>query len=463
MSHSQPDLPFHRSIQRLHMTFWRRRFLYWLVRAIWLALLVPVIILAGYLLQGWQISSQILIFGMLIIGGLVIAWAIRPIGLQKMVQRLDQRLDLQARLVTALEVTQTKKPELEAENNPVSAYLLQEAVQIVTNVRSQVRLLNRIFWLEIRTLVGVVTLLMALLMFNVLSSPRLPNAAPESLPETWQEPSGGGASQDSADLEEATPYDPATQKESEMDQSQIRSALEIIADALRDQATSRPVSEAIDEGDYYEAAESLRRLADQLNDISSNSRQELGGSLQQAADEIGDSGPEFTVPLEAGSEALAEDDIVGGGQALEDLAEVIESLAETSQEPTETNEMEKQEEPSETEQVEPEDGEAQQAEEEPPPPPEESEEESEEPPPPPQEESDEEQEPHDEEPLEIESDFELEDRTLEKAELDAEAGENLTQDSPFARQPLDSPGDLGPDPLTYPWEKREVIRDYFTP
>jgi len=57
----------------------------------------------------------------------------------------------------------------------------------------------------------------------------------------------------------------------------------------------------------------------------------------------------------------------------------------------------------------------------------------------------------------------MEDRTLQKAELDAETSDKLTQDSPFARQSLTPAGDLGPDPLTYPWDKREVIRSYFTP
>jgi hypothetical protein len=52
---------------------------------------------------------------------------------------------------------------------------------------------------------------------------------------------------------------------------------------------------------------------------------------------------------------------------------------------------------------------------------------------------------------------------LQPAELDALASDEVTQDSPFARQPATTSGDLGPDPLSYPWEKREVIRSYFTP
>jgi hypothetical protein len=67
-------------------------------------------------------------------------------------------------------------------------------------------------------------------------------------------------------------------------------------------------------------------------------------------------------------------------------------------------------------------------------------------------------------PLELESDPAQEERVLQPAELTAQAGDERTQDSPFARQPANrNPGDLGPDPLAYPWEKRDVIRRYFTP
>ena len=460
MSHSQSHLPLQRSLQRLQGAFWRRRFIYWLLRAIWLTLLVPVVILAGYFLRGWLIDTRMLMIGMLVVGGLVILWAVRPISLTKMVQRLDQRLGLQARLMTAFEVTQPKSANA-IEDNQVINRLLQETVQITTHVRSQIGLLNRFFWLEIRTLLAVVALLAGLLMLNLLN-PRLPNVAPQALPETWQEPSAEqAASSSEAQLDQATPMEQATQQESSTQDSQIRSALEILADALRDQAASRPVAEQIDEGDYAEAAQELRRLADRLDDISRDARQDLGGSMQGAADEIGDSAPEFTEPLQAGSAALANDDLIGGGDALEDLAEVLDSLAETSQQPTDSPQQQEQEEsPSEQTETEPEENggspsgvQEEQAEALP--------DEFDAPPPPPEQNEDERLDA--EEPLEIESDFELEDRTLQKAELDAETSDKLTQDSPFAKQSLTPAGDLGPDPLSYPWEKREVIRSYFTP
>ena len=54
--------------------------------------------------------------------------------------------------------------------------------------------------------------------------------------------------------------------------------------------------------------------------------------------------------------------------------------------------------------------------------------------------------------------------TLARATSDAEASEEQTEDAPFTKQPLTSPSQkLGADPLIYPWEKREIVRRYFTP
>jgi hypothetical protein len=53
------------------------------------------------------------------------------------------------------------------------------------------------------------------------------------------------------------------------------------------------------------------------------------------------------------------------------------------------------------------------------------------------------------------------DHVLQPADLNAKAGDKQTTDSPFAR-PRGNNEELGPDPLTYPWEKRDVIRRYFT-
>jgi hypothetical protein len=253
-----------------------------------------------------------------------------------------------------------------------------------------------------------------------------------------------------------------------LSQEQVQQALEALADAMRDQAATRSIAEALDRGDLAGAAEGLRRLADQLGELSEQARGQLGESLQEAAESIGENVPGLNQPLQSGSNALEQNDLRAAQQALEDLAEAIESIEETPQE-TAQAQPESSGQPQESGQ--PQSGESEQAEAGEP-------SESQ-----PQDQSggsgagageegeggdqpasEEERLAVEGQPLELESDSELEDRVLQPAELDAEAGDELTDDSPFARQPLNtSTGDLGPDPLTYPWEKRDVIRRYFTP
>jgi hypothetical protein len=199
----------------------------------------------------------------------------------------------------------------------------------------------------------------------------------------------------------------------------------------------------------------LRRLADQLGELSEEAQQGLGDSLQQAADNIGEDIPGLTQPLESGSTALEAGNLPGAGQALEELAgtlDMIDEMMEEGQPGGEAGEGSSEQGSGEGGNASGEGGgdgagagdtgEGEQ----------------------PLGEEEEERIPIDGQPLEIESDEELEDRVLQPAELDAEAGDQRTSDSPFARQALNNAGDdLGPDPLTYPWEQREIIRQYFTP
>jgi hypothetical protein len=204
------------------------------------------------------------------------------------------------------------------------------------------------------------------------------------------------------------------------------------------------------------AAEELRRLADRLDDLSEEAQGELGDSLQEAADNIGDDAPDITEPLRQGKQALDINNLTGASRALDDLAEVLDNLDENIPQSSDAEGGSETEDPNDAES-----GEVEEVSEE---------------------EGgvgggtgeggnsnsllDEEEErlPIDGQPLELESDFEAEERVLQSSELDAEAGEERTTDTPFARQPLNATGDdLGADPLTYPWEKREVIRQYFTP
>lgn len=451
--------PLVNALSRLRSTFWQRRLLHWTVRAAWIALLVPTVVMAGYIWWGWRVPWQLWLPLMLLVGLVSMLWSVRPINLQRMTRRLDRLMGLRSQLVTALEVSSATTGE-DYTDNPVTERLIQDAVNVTTDIRDRVKLLGRSFWLEFNMLIGILAVLGALLVLDALS-PSLPSASAMDLPPLGTEP----------DAEEVIPPDPVLnpplqEQLQNLSQQQIEAALQALADALRDQGASRAISEALDQGDLGGAAEEMRRLADRLGELSPQAQQELGQSLQQAAESIGGEAPPFTQPLQTGNQALQSGNLPGATQALEDLAELLDTLEgsgspdEPQSEPGEPSEQpgENGSEPGDSEGEEEggdqqgggdgsgegeDGGEGDQ----------------------PLLEEEEERLPIDGEPLELESDLELEDRVLQPSELDAQTDDDRrTSDSPFARQPLNAPGDeLGPDPLSYPWDKRDIIRRYFTP
>ena len=444
------ESPFVRTQKRLRDAFWRRRFVQGLIRTLWLTLLVPTIVLAGYLWFGWQVAWYEWLSVAFFVAVISLAWAMRPIRLKKMTRRLDGLLGAQAKLVTAYEVSQAPGYN----PNPVADQLVQDAVNLSVSARQQIRTLNRGFWLEMNALIAVAGILGALFMFDALTA-NIPNATPIDLPPLGQEPGAEDIDPLNAQLR-PPPFQPPP-----LSAAQVQAALDALAEALRDQAVTRAAAEAIDQGDLAGAAEELRRVADQLEGLSEEAREELGESMQGAADGMGGDVPGFTGPLQSGSQALDSDNLPGAAQALEELAETLDGLdgqtelGEAGTQPGEENGEaagdsqgeENSEESSEDETGagdgagEGEDGEGNDGLGE-----------------------ETERMPIDGEPLELEDESDVEERVLQPGELDAEAGDERTEDSPFARQPLNASGEeLGPDPLTYPWQQRDVVRKYFTP
>jgi hypothetical protein len=183
MSNTQPLV---RVLHRLAGAFWRRRFLHWLVRAVWLALLVPTTVMAGYLLFDWRVAWNIWIAVMALVALISLAWSLRPINLRKMTQRLDELLAMRAQLMTAYEVS--RAPTMPTyDENPVAEQLMQDAVRAAADLRRQVNLFGRGFWLELQTLIAVGAVLGGLLIFDALSA-RIPAADEVELPPAGQEP-----------------------------------------------------------------------------------------------------------------------------------------------------------------------------------------------------------------------------------------------------------------------------------
>jgi hypothetical protein len=352
-------------------------------------------------------------------------------------------------LITAFEVSQAQNHN----GNPVAEHLVQDAVALSVDMRRDVRTFGRGFWLEMNALVAVVAVMGAMFILDALA-PSFPNATPLDLPPVGQEPRADALNPPDAQLQP-----PPLQPPPMPSPAQVQAALEALADALRDQAVTRGAAEAIDRGDLGAAAQELRRVADQLEELSENARQDLSEAMASAADAMGGDVPGLSEPLRQGSQDLSRDNLPQASQALEELAETLDRLEDGAENPAgvtgpTTGDQQSADSGAENGEADGaeqgngdgagagEGGEGNQA----------------------LGEDLDQRLPIDGEPLELESESELEERVLQPAELDAESDGRRTTDSPFARQPLNATGeDLGADPLTYPWEKREVVRKYFTP
>jgi len=290
----------------------------------------------------------------------------------------------------------------------------------------------------------------ALLMADVLA-PRLPHEASIDIPADWQEPRASQLSSDTPPL--AQSIAPEEANTSPMNEEDFQKALEILADVLRDHAVTHSIADAIDQHDTQLAANNLRRLADQLDDLTPQTRLEVGGLFQEAANKIGNIAPSITTPLQAGSDALAIDDLLAAGVAIDELARIIEQIEDdptdiAEYKPVEEKKIENPE-SVELDQQQPNEQQPQQS----------SEQQSEKEPPP-----EEERLSVEGEPLEIESDPQTDEKVVEAADPGAEASDKEAEGTPFTRQPLISTNqELGADPLVYPWERREIVRRYFTP
>ena len=101
-------------------------------------------------------------------------WSLRPINVEKMTHRLDKLLGMRAQLITAYEVSRAASDQAGAyANNPVIGQLVQDSVNVTINLRRQVKVFSRSFWLEIHALIAVAAILGAMLLFDAVR-PEIP-------------------------------------------------------------------------------------------------------------------------------------------------------------------------------------------------------------------------------------------------------------------------------------------------
>lgn len=302
-------------LNRLARDRWARRGVRVLLRAAWIGLSIWCIGLGLRLLFDWELPYRWIgaaSLACLAIGALLILR--RPLNAREVARRLDRRFRLDEQLATALELGAG------SENNGVAAYLHEHSRRTLGQVRRFINGRQYLPWPELLALlalaliIGGMLVLLGIVPLNLARGPLplpplagpLDNRPPE---EPFAAPPGIQPGPG-----EALAPGPGDQQ-----------VLAAIAEALRDQSVTRPAAEALDRGDPGGAAQQLRELADQAEQISPGARQELAEALRDAAGQVASSDPTTAAQLEQSAAAL-EQEGSQPAQGLEQLAEALEQL-----------------------------------------------------------------------------------------------------------------------------------------
>lgn len=323
--------PLHGQLKRLANDRWAWRGIRTLLRFAWIGMSLLCIGLGGHLLFGWPLRFELL--GLLVIActGVGVLLLLKPpMSPAATARRLDRRFRLNNQLATALEVDAQDAAE------GVAARLLDQSQRTISRVQRYVASHQRFPWSEVITLIAFVLLGLGLLLMIGLGLPDL-FTTPDPLPalavpdQTTREFPPDLLD----DPDQSSTGNPGTDQQGQSDSGMAdagggsgagqAAALAALADALRDQSATRPAATALDQGNTAQAAQELRALADQANQLSATTRQDLAQRLREAANEIGRDNPELANQIRQQADGLEQ----GGqnaAQALENLATLTEQM-----------------------------------------------------------------------------------------------------------------------------------------
>ena len=280
---------------------------------------------------GWR-SIWLLLGGGVLLGS-VYGWLTRPHAVM-VAQMLDRTFMLRERMVTAF--TRANGSGL------ISRLQLADAANALEEVSSEI---PRTSWLPVReaalVLIAGATVFVAALSYVPHDHivPAASNAVPAFVPasERLLEPDQALPQQAPPDQPVADQPSIAEIEEQGEQQQSTREGLARIGEALDGNGPTQQAADAIADGDYGAAADSLRENSEAISTMSQEERDALANDLDQAADDLESTNPELAESARQTADAVRE----GGDtaeKAIDDLAEDVEQAgASAEQESTAPN------------------------------------------------------------------------------------------------------------------------------
>jgi hypothetical protein len=318
--------PLRRRFERLASDRWARRALRILLRSAWLGLSIVCIGLGLQLLLGLSIPLEYLGVAALVcvaLGALLLLR--RRLNAQEVARRLDTRFDLNDQLSTALEVSTQNDAE------GVALRLLDQAQATTIQVQRQIAERRRHPWPELLAVMALLLVGGGLLLLMGLGPPASTPAA-EPLPPLAESPQANQQNPEQEQQQQSQSEQAQSQSTEENSQTFTgemsgydQQSAEALADALRDQSATRPAADELDQGNIDGAAQELRELADQAEQLSGETRRDLADELRSAASQIEPSRPDMADQLRESAYGLQQAG-PSSAEALENLANTVEQL-----------------------------------------------------------------------------------------------------------------------------------------
>ncbi|WP_298819754.1 hypothetical protein [Chloroflexus sp.] len=245
-----------------------------------------------------------------VLAGSVVTGAVRALVFRltpsTAARRLDRRFRLSEQLSTALEVGDDQAG--------VASRLQQQAQETIRRINYYVNKKQRPAWPDALMLGAFLLMLAGLLL--LIESPMAPVGVAQPLPALNRPDQVA----DTLSTEASSSTEMGTTPGSGVDPG----VLSALADALRDQSLTRPVAEALDQGDIAGAAEMLRELADQMGEVSPEAREAIADALRDAARQIDPARPDLADQMRATADALQFGDAIASAAGVEALADALE-------------------------------------------------------------------------------------------------------------------------------------------
>jgi hypothetical protein len=308
---------------------WTQRALNVIARALWLGLLVAFFWLLIDLSGGPNLELPWLIgvWAVFIFPGLVLAALSRPTR-GRVARMLDRSFHLHERMSTSLG---NLGRDLPVPNQRTSVVYLQvaDSANVATELREHQAFKVHLPTREIVAAIAC-ALLLASLFFLRGTSGEVPKVAdspvPRFVPATEryakQEANAAAAPATNENAPSTAEVEAKAQRSQE-----ARRDLQQLAQALDDHAVTRSAAEAIQRGDYQAAANDLRDLAQNADQLSPEARQGLADDLDKAAQEMSPGSKDLANAASEAADGLRQ----GGEPAKEGVDQLGDAVDKTGQ------------------------------------------------------------------------------------------------------------------------------------